>query len=321
MADEERTAANRTTPELLAGLLQQGGKILVVGGAALADLPERFLEYPRLLFWNDDKQGIEQKEVPQNTRAILVHRWMSHTVVWRMRNAAKQLQIPVLPNLRTREVKELLAGIMGEVVEAREPIIETIGQAQFVTGLEEVFEREFPGRLTEDETPIERVETQGEGAGVMAKKGTGKLKTFIAKYIDVDADYTQVGSVKREGDRLMEIARRERLATTEGSMLQGISVCLKQLGIKTSGRGRPGMQRRSKRTVPATPTADRITEGTAIRGVGRVVAREDGDFEDFERLIDDAITAMKLIKETLPQIKREVSDFRKQRAKLRELLG
>lgn len=323
MADAER--ASRTTSEVLAALLQQGGKILVVGGSALAELPDRFLQYPRLLFWNDDKQGIEQKEVPQNTRAILVHRWMSHTVVWRMRNAAKQLHIPVLPNLRTREIKELLSGVMSDVpreaaaAHINDVVVDRLVAAELVTGLTATFEREFPGRLTEDQTqPAARVDTPQQGAGVMANAAKGTLKAFIAKNCKVDNDYTELGSLKREGVRLLDVARREGFSTTEGSILQGVRMFLREYGRPTAGQQR----RRAVRPRVAPAVTDRITEGLSIRGVGRREPdREGGDFTDFERLVDEAITALKLIKETLPQIKREVSDFRKQRAKLRELLA
>ena len=98
------------SPELVATILKQGGRLLLVGGD-METLPRQLIEHPQILVWDDTRQNLLNKEIPSNVRVIIYNRWVSHSLVAKLNVAAKQLRAIKFPMQRPREIRELLAYI------------------------------------------------------------------------------------------------------------------------------------------------------------------------------------------------------------------
>lgn len=281
------------TPELIARLLKDGGRLLLVGGNVEA-LPDAYKNHPQLILWDDDRQSNEHKEVPSNVRIIMWNRWVSHSMVARLNEAARQLRAIKFPMLRTREIKELLA----EVIQA-DPL-ETPAEE-----VAKIVEEEVQTEEREELASVPPVNPEPvQGVDMARKKSTRKpapLQEFIAKHLDINKDYSVKGSIKKEADRLFAIAEKERFKTTIGSMTNAVALVIRAMGKKSPGAAAP--RKTSVSTRPATSS------------------KVPDDFEELENLIQDAIIAMKLVQEHLPKVRKETERLRGLHAKVRALFG
>ena len=125
-------------------------------------------------------------------------------------------------------------------------------------------------------------------------KVKGFIKEFVAKNIRINLDYDVKGTKSAEGTRLYELATKEGIKTTKASVIQAVYVTLKELA--------------GKKTVRKSPAAKAKTDGKG------------DDFAELNRLIEDAITAMKLVQEHLPNVLKETEKLRAMRAKFLALL-
>jgi len=281
-----------TSPELIAHIMKGGGRILVVGGET-KDLPRQYHEHAQILIWDDNQQNLLNKEVPSNVKVILFSRWISHTMAARLHKAAKQLNALKFPMLRPREIKELLA----EVAQTPEPPsaapIEVI--EQHIEQINSTNAPEFPDYVSEPEVKDT----------TMAKQDLGSVTKFVARNVNINQDYTQKGSIRREGLRLYLLAEKEGIKTTEGSILNATSLAIRNVGKTTSRK--PGQSRKAK-TTREEPTTTTTKSSTT------------DDFEELEKLIVDAIAAMKLVQEHLPKVRKETEKLRGLKAKFMKLL-
>ena len=285
------------TPQLIATLMKGGGRILIVGGGT-EELPDSITRNPQIIIWDDNKQGIEQKEVPSNVKVIMYNRWISHTNRWRLDNAAKSLRA-------IKEIKELLS----EFIQA-EPIEMTKEKVDEVV-LDIVAREEFIEEKL-NETPVEPSETVETNEGLDMSKANGKrgtLKDFIIKHINLNTDYSKKGTIAVEARRLFDKAKSSGLKTTIGSMNQGISVLLKEI-------------KKNKGEVPKA----KPEHGTGVSLAAHVPVKEkrNNNIDDFEQLdvfIQDAIAAMKLIQEHLPKVRKETERLRSMKDKVLKLFG
>jgi hypothetical protein len=250
-----------TNPQLVAKLLSQGGRVLIVGGQ-LRDLPPQYHEHPQIIMWDDNKQEYLTKEVPSNVKIIVYTRLISHGATDKLNRAAKDLHAIKFPMLRTREIKEL----MSEVI---------------------------PTPVTE---PVETTPAQESEETTMPKQEQGALKKFIAKNINMGLDYSVKGNKTREGERLYELSKKEGVKTTRLSAIQGVRVVLDEI---SGHKKTPKVIRAPKPTMKSSEGVD--------------------DFAELDRLLTDAITAMKLIQEHLPKVRQETEKLRGMKAKVLSL--
>lgn len=275
-----------TNPELVAHLIKQGGRVLVVGGET-ADLPRAYQEHAQILIWDDDRINILNREIPSNTKVIIWSRWISHTMVARLNIAAKQLHAIKFPMLRPREIKLLLSEIIqSEPADAEVLPMET---------LEKEIENIIPLLDMNEEVKDTIVAKQH------VKVEMGALQQFYAKHLDIHRDYTVKGSKVGEAKRLFEIANREGVKTTLASLANGLGVFIKRLD---KGRATP----------PKVKTIH-VTKSGEVKQPSM-----NDDFEELERLISDAIVAMKLVQEHLPKVRKETEKLRGLKQKFLRLL-
>jgi len=280
-----------TDPQLLARLIKHGGRILVVGGRVTEYLPKHYKDHPAILLWDDDKQGFQSKEVPQNTKAILYNKWISHPTVIRLNEAARKLHAIKYPMLTTREIKALLSDIVYEEqslpaeVSAPSPVeIEAVRQKQ-----EHVAEQHEQERMTTPQ-PV---------------KKEGKIIGFVAKNLALATDWTQKGSMTKEGQRIFALAQQAGVQTTVGSVTECVRRIVKDLGKPTFGGKR---KKREKREKPAKPTA------ASFRPAG------EDDFVELDRLMEEAIAAIQLVQQHLPKVRSETERLRQMRQKMLDML-
>lgn len=114
----------------------------------------------------------------------------------------------------------------------------------------------------------------------------GDLQRFIARNIDINKNYKVKGAIKEEANRLIAKAKNEGLPTTIASLANGI-------GQFVRGKNKP--------LTKSTQSVD--------------------DFSELDKLIEDAISAMKLIQEHLPKVRKETEKLRGMKEKVMKLFG
>lgn len=283
-----------TDPQLLARLIKTGGRILVVGGG-LGDLPPRYREHPSILLWDDDRQGMVRKEVPQNTKAILFSRWVSHATAHKLNEAAKQLHALKFPMLRSREIKALLSEVISE-----EKVLPADIPEPTVAEVEKV--------IAAQEAIAQQKELESMPVVQPGKKGT--LVGFVAKNLNLETDWTQKGSLTREGERIYALAEKEGVSTTPASVLQCVRTIVKSLG-------KPTFLRRAPHAAKVkTPRQSK----KKLTVVGTFTSSNNDDFTELERLMEEAMTAIRLVQEHLPKVRSETERLRGLRQKMLDML-
>ncbi len=274
--------SSETTSHMLARLVNGGGKILIVGGG-VENLPHQYVNHPQLLFWDDNFQGHEHKEVPTNVRAIVWGRWISHSTVARLNKVVTARRLLKFPFLKPGQMKSLLADVVSG---ALKPPVTT--------------------SETRQEVPVSELQ-QEQPEKPRAK--IGQVGDLIERHLDWGLDYTVLGTVTRETKRLMSIAEAEGIPTTMGSLMEGIRTRLKRKGIATVNRV-PGALLK----VPK-PKKEKV-----IAPAHKPVTKGEDDFVTLDRLLEDAITALKLVQEHMPKVREETQRLRGVREKMMALL-
>lgn len=268
-------AASLTQPGLIARILHDGGKLLIVGGAITEFMPTSLQNHPQVVVWDDEKQGFSNKEVPANARVIMYNRWVSHGTAAKLREAAVSRHALLFPMLKTGEMKRLLA----EVIQTEPAECAAVETA-----------------IAEQKTKLQE---EKEETTVVQKKISkqGELQRFLSRNLDLDIDFSVKGSKSDEARRLLPLAQKDGLPTTEASIANAIGIIVKNLG-KEPTKTRPSVE---KKTAATTGASD--------------------DFEQLDRLIQDAIAAMKLVQEHLPKVRRETGKLRAMREKALKIFG
>lgn len=297
------TFAPETDAQMLARLIHTGGKILVVGGG-VSELPKQYIEHPALLLWDDNQQGTLQKDVPSNVRAILWNRWISHAMAGRLNLAAKQLRALKFPMLRTREIKMLLS----EIVQEERSLPEL--PASDVKTTTERFDRRV-AEQERQEQPIQQEPTQEMVKAAQSGNKKGTMQAFIAKHINLQTDWKVRGSIAHEGARLFTLAEKEGLETTQESIKTAVGILVRSLGHTTS-RSKPDAEKRTSKK--------RKTTRTAAPSVRQSAATSKDDFDQLDSLLSDAITALQLVQEHMPKVKKETERLRGMREKMLKML-
>lgn len=99
-----------------------GGKVLVVGGYNKSFTDYR--DHPMVEFWSGDdmretQRHIQNKDIPSNTRAVVISRFISHSTLEPLLEEARRRRLTIFPNLADGQVVEVLDRL---VVKHEKPI-------------------------------------------------------------------------------------------------------------------------------------------------------------------------------------------------------
>lgn len=192
---------SETNPQLVARLLKQGGKALLVGGNVTQWLTQEYLDHPQIVVWDDQRESIKDKEVPSTTKVILWTRFVSHPDVGRLNDAAARLRLVKFPMLTAGDVKRLL----GEVVHPPNEI------------------RSEPPTVVAKSQPMATVT-------VRVKRpiaGHGQTQAFIRENYNKDVDYDVRGSIATEARRLFKLSEERGFKTTFPSLEQALRIIVR----------------------------------------------------------------------------------------------
>jgi hypothetical protein len=270
-------------PETSAQLLARlvhHGGRVLVVGGGTENLPDVYTRHPQLVFWDDESQTHHHKEVPANVKAILWNRWISHSTVARLNDVVNRRRLLKFPMLRTAEIKELLKEIV-----YLQPTVSAAKEVRVVEQEHEVVERPAP------------------------KQRLGSLKDFVRQNYDRSRDYSQVGEKTKESDRLLPLVAAAGLTTTPASLAECVRMVIKESGA-------PLPRSSSTPKAPAT-VAKRVVR---TRQTPSPKAAGSDDFEQLDKLIDDAITALKLVQEHMPRVRLETERLRDLKTKVIAML-
>lgn len=198
------TKSLETKSEIITRLAKQGGYILLVGGR-LNEMGSPFTTHPQILIWDDQIQnGIERKEIPSNTRAILCSKWISHTQFKRIKNFADVHHVAIFPFLQKREIKEMLTDLVsGESVPT---------EIESTYSLEPIVEPE----------PVQSPILMKDD--VMRKLKRGEINEILSKELNTDCKVVAI-----EAKRLMPIiSGKYNIKQTSSALEQAIRSYLKK---------------------------------------------------------------------------------------------
>lgn len=272
-------------------IVQNGGRVLLVGGG-LAKLPIAYHEHPRIMVWDDEVEGIQNRTIPATVKVIMWSRRISHATTIRLNNAVQGLHAIKFPMMKVRDIKNLLSEVI------------PVGPEYSVNGVEideePITKTEFIP-LTKPEVKVERVKET-----VMVKRNTvksGSVKNLVINNIGPDVDFSKRGSIAKEARRLMVIAKADGLETTEGSINQAIRAHLIKSAKETTELVNAPLEKSRRETVKPLGLS------------------KNDDFDELDKMLVDAVAAMKLIQEHMPKVKKEVEKLRVLREKMLTLLS
>lgn len=268
-----------TTPETIAKILANGGRALIVGGE-MKDLPRVYHDHPQLLVWDDNQQNLLGRMIPSNVKVIIYNRWVSHATAKLLSDAAKSLHALKFPMLRSREVKELLSCV--------------------VPPTSDVVIEEPPTTIPLDQTSQIDPETTDMKA---THQKLGSIKDFVIKNIDPNVDYSIKGKFTEEGVRIFDLMKKEGMKSTLASTIQTVRAVVHQASNNGAKRASKKASKIELQPVP----------------VKAVVNHGNDDFTELERLIEDAITAMRLVQEHLPKVRSETEKLRGMKERVMKL--
>jgi hypothetical protein len=277
------------------------GHVIVVAGVRSGNLPPLLEQHPSVIsFTGDDAQ---RQTLPKNVGLLLGTRFMQHGTWDALARQAKARGAAVFPTaLTTGELRALLAPITNIGVKRKpEP------QAQAA-----------PAPAREQHQDVEERTRQ------IVKKG--ELRDFIAVYADLNANV-----LIKEAERLMPIAAKLGIATTLGSLCQGIRVArtrrdftiIEDKQEAAAQTVQPAPEPAAEVTPEPTPAAPESTPSTLVASEPERTATIEDDvlrlFDDAIRQCSDAAAAMQLAKDRYLSLLHRQSSSAAVREQLMEL--
>lgn len=200
-----------------------GGKVVLVGVKA-SNFGEEIKNHPQVVMWESQDQRWIGQELPSNTKAVFVTRWVGHQAFRTILKEARKRQItmfnPEGTGMIAKQVKELLG---------MEPK-ELSGEA--VEKIAEQFQKH------DDYTPVltkEPVTMKSDTEVQKMKKGQSKIDPLMP-FVDPNLNYYD------NAERLIIKAKEMGIKTTVASIANRISV----VNRKASGaipKSRPGARK------------------------------------------------------------------------------
>lgn len=299
----------RPTPPSVAQLLRGGGVALIVGGRT-TNWTEEMRRHPQLLFWDSTDPKTYKKDIPSNTRAILITRFTSHGMEKKLRDEAKRRGIAIIPGLSsTGDVRAHLQPVVDHVVPPPAPDPEP----EF-----EVIKPTPP--------PAAPVVVAQEPATAVPRTlrppARGELRTFIIEQADRTATS---GPKSPEVQRLLAGLRERGISSTPDSISQAI-----RMYIRDAKQSRQVWAPAPAETAAPPVQAERPPVAVHVPAVHAPAAQTDQRplstpdqlleaVIEAERYCDDMKAAADLLGSLLPRLRKEIERFREQQRRAREL--
>lgn len=309
---DSATPKPETKIETVARLLRTRGGYLLVAGE-LGDLGYRINNHPQIITWDlmQSETRYFQKDVPSNVRGILFNRHLGHQLVAKLRNAAEKLHIPMFPMLSTRELKDVLNALiqhmkLSEVKFKDAP--DTTDYFDKVKYVEELNSRsKVPVTIIENSDPLNARLLMG--AITEPKDSEAHLNTESSK------DSNQMRSVKR--GETAEIFSEFLGNDSPGDEAEKLAIVFKNRGIKiTEGAIKQAIHKyRSSSPKPVAKVKSIIKSTKAIK-----TSTLEQRITDAEEMLSNALAAINLFQELLPEIKGELDKLRGKQAAFRALI-
>lgn len=335
----EVVAANKTAdapPEKkdLVALLQNGGVIVIVGGRS-TNVTHDMRTDPRLVFWDSTDPKSARKDLPSNTRAVLMTRYISHEMSHRITKEARRRNI--LCDTRQFETGELRAELQRIVDHQppkppRESVDAEIQRLIAATEADHHPVETKPWRPTidpvvppteVDDTPIMETPTptptppSTDAVVSTGRRGRATLQDWVGKYGDLAVV-----------DRTAEAKRLVKLFAMRGrkAELSSVLETMRLMRIAAGGKQRtsptpkpppiptsapvppPRLTMAVPGTFEATPPAEPVRNDALLTAI-----------DEAEHYIDDMQAAAKLLGELMPRLKAEIAKFRDRQRRAREL--
>jgi hypothetical protein len=128
------------------------------------------------------------------------------------------------------------------------------------------------------------------------------VKTFVHTNIHSDQDWTVVGSVKREAERLYALATEHGITTTLGSVAQATSVEVRQRGYKTYADMRLNGRKYHRRTARRSAHMAREHKVNGHKTNGHAVPKSFGRWQEPDRAQVIPTSKVKLVRDELKQL-------------------
>lgn len=288
----------------LHSLVSNGGKVLVVGGSMNPNWAT-YVKHPQVLFWTGEQKEIRRKlhdnSLPDNVRAVIISRFISHA------DSSKVIE-------EARKRRALILGVLndGEITRKLDEIFT----------VDTVVHREVP---VETPTPPKPTPMAVIPAPERLIAGKGQIKEFIKQ------NYQPGKPNIDEARRLLELATKAGIQTTEGSLAQGIYAFKKQAGIigprATSNKfGRTGVKEVVV-SIPPNPAPVAVIPIEKPIRIPSVNVKDDQSAETLVELIDEATKALenatvglKLVREQVIEFGNKSQDYINLKSKMEKLL-
>jgi hypothetical protein len=246
-------------------LIANGGQVLVIGSKNTAWEPYR--ENAQLRFWSGDTVEIQRElrafnnRLPDNVRAIILSRFLSHTTKRVILADAKKRRLSIFDNKGDGEITKIL----DEILHPEPP----------------VNSRPAPEISVPPPAPPQ-------------KFGRGELIKFVTENIQPG------GTIAQEADRLLKLAAERRFQTTRNSIAYRVAVTRRALGLSTqvpkvappaSERVKGGAALSAKlsaaRPSKVTEALSLLDETITNLGLVRLVLQEMEDYtEEYRKLLN-----------------------------------
>jgi len=287
-------------------VLKQGGTVLIVG-ARSANFPDQYRRHPRITVW-DALEEHDNDRPPENTRAIICLRYISHLLYGRLNRFAKTRQAYLVALQTTADIKVVLTTALDirpdteaqEVIDASQsPAPEAAPETTTMTTPEPLSSPEMPSAETgPDAPPAPDTSASTEGSDMALRSWErGEMRTFLHAEMNPNPE-----SIAEEARRLTDLARKKRgVKTTANSVAQAM------YGLRNEAA-----KNGSKKHAPPK------TMKQALRQQARRVNEPEGD---------DTMVALKIITDitvqldSLKDIVLKLQQDQKKIAGLREYLG
>lgn len=303
-------------------ILEGGGRVVVIG----AEWERKaFVDYddPRLVYIDTGSSQAGKRdnigELPRNARWIFTTQHISHEAAKKVREHAKNVHAVYSPASTIGMIKVKLA---------------TMG----VLSKKEIADRD------RKEAPVPEKSIAVNGVPIGAKQETakrdypattakrGERLEFVRKHVNLHSD---TGS---EAKRLLALAQKQGLTTTEDSLRQAIQKMRRDSAEPATASSASATTERPAAgsgppPAPLAPSSSPVTETSppasaappaappAPVGIGTSADFVRDEQRELIRVIDDVIVGLQLIREEIVQATRDRVELAELRAKLKALAG
>jgi peptide methionine sulfoxide reductase MsrB len=274
-------------PMKLRSVITSGKKILIVGGGMQHQRWVPYKQHPQLVFWSGSSSDIEKhlkgaNNFPVNTGGVIMSRGVTHVIARKISDEQRRKKI----FFHAVNTEGTIMNILNNALEQKKE-----EQAQ-----------KLPQLTTGDTSSETYATTTQEGK---PRLKPGELVRFITKHHQSELSYAA------EGARLFTIAQTLGLPTTLHSMQQTVRTFRQKAGV-VGPRG--GTWAKKEQGEPKKTKRVEIKTGESTKAASPQV-------ESMLRVIDDAMTALTLVREEVIRMQSDRDELESLKSKLAALIG